>query len=241
MNRHHDRSVAQLVALDTGDQIESKARNPRFLGPSPLQTRRVLRVVHIIFVHGVRPARPSSIPRPPVLVALSPNPVPEPPCLHLVLFLGPLFLSPFDQKARALLFPSFPHPLPLPACASFFVPPSSRFFPTLSLRTLLLPPSGRPSRRTLAGQPQSSSARLPSSRGPATPTATRSSCTRARGAQRLEEVQEDTRGEAVYPLLATGGPRRLSFHSSRNRSICAVETRLLYLSMVNSGSEFPRL
>lgn len=36
------------MAQGTGDQIESKARNPPVPRPSPLQTHRVLRVVHII-------------------------------------------------------------------------------------------------------------------------------------------------------------------------------------------------
>ena len=172
-------------------------------GPIPLQTRRVLRVVHIVFVRVVHPLSLSSLATfhlPPfsVFLTLLRTLVP-----FLVSFLV-LLPSRFDtRQAQGSSYSPLSH---IPSLFPRVLPSSSRLRLASFLRSahLLLPPSGRPSRRTLAGQPQSSSARLPSSRGPATPTATRSSCTRARGAQRLEEVQEDS--------------RRSGYHCGRHRS-----------------------
>lgn len=182
------------MAQGTGDQIESKARNPRFPGRAH-------------FRHVVSSAWSTSF-RPGLFL------LPRLALRTLTFFLPALLfhILPSSLLAKSLFYPPLPPVYTsLPLC--FLLRPAFVSLLSYSSQSLLLPPSACPSRRTLAGQPQSSTARLPSSRGPATPTATRSSCTRARGAQRLEEVQEDT-GEAV-PLerrrLATC---ELSFHSS---------------------------
>lgn len=141
VDRHHDRSVDRSWHRARGTKSKAKPVTP-VSGPSPLQIRRVLRVVHVVFLRVIRLSSfQLSFVSSSSFLGLS-NPAAYPPTLSRFVLGPPSISFRHSPRRRFLLFPSFSHPLPLPTCTSFFVPPSSRFFPTLCTPPA---PSFRPS------------------------------------------------------------------------------------------------